>query len=150
MPPTPGPARQDTFRVTVQVKNPNTGRLENMGVFDKKSGGGLDTDVYKYKAGGMVPEISLGGSPTYGDVTLQRLYRYERDHLRLNDWMAWCGHATTTILQFPMDIDGNAWDTPITMVGILKTVNPPDHDSESNNPAMLEIVVSPHGAPRVA
>jgi len=79
-----GPTRRDTFRVTVEVRDPKGG-IHKLGVWDKRSGGEVDTDIYKYKPGGMAPQVSLGGSKTIGDLTISRLYRHKRDHLMLQN-----------------------------------------------------------------
>jgi hypothetical protein len=142
-----GPTRQDTQRVTLQIRDPESGNLINFGVFDKKSGGAVDTDIYKYKPGGMAEQVSLGGSPTIEDLTISRLHRHERDHAALQRYFNWAGRAKCTVSQFVLDVDGNVFGNPIVWVGVLKTVTPPDHDSESTDPAMLELVVSPDGKP---
>jgi len=141
-----GPTRRDTFRVTVEVRDPKGG-IHKLGVWDKRSGGEVDTDIYKYKPGGMAPQVSLGGSKTIGDLTISRLYRHKRDHLMLQNEINWAGRARVTVSQHILDIDGNEFGSPITWVGILKTVTPPDHDSESTDPAMIELVISPNGDP---
>src|SRR3972149_1689660 len=142
-----GPTRQDTQRVTLQIRNPDNGQLINFGVYDKKSGGAVDTDIYKYKPGGMAEQVSLGGSPNIDDITISRLYRHERDHSGLQRLINWVGRAKCTVSQHILDIDGNVFGSPIVWIGILKTVTPPDHDSESTDPAMIELVVSPDGKP---
>lgn len=145
-----GPTRQDTFRVTIQIKDPENGNLINFGVWDKKSGGAVDSDQYKYKPGGMQPQISLGGSRTIEDLTISRLYRHERDHVELQRLINWTGRATVTVSQHVLDLDGNVFGSPIVWVGLLKTCTPPAHDSESTDPAMIELVVSPSGDPIVS
>lgn len=142
-----GPTRQDTQRVTLQIRSPETGNLINFGVFDKKSGGVVDSDIYKFKPGGMADEVDLGGSPTVEDITIERLYRHERDHDELQRLLNWAGRAKCTVSQHVMDVDGNVHGAPIVWVGRLKTVAPPDHDSESTDPAFLRLVVSPSGKP---
>lgn len=142
-----GPTRQDTFRVTLRITNPSTKQTVDFGVWDKKTGGETDSDQYKYKPGSMAPQVSLGGTKTIGDLTISRLYRHERDHLRIQDLQSWCGRARCTVAQLPLDLDGNSFGDPITWTGILKTVTPPEHDSESTDPAMLELVISPDGNP---
>lgn len=145
-----GPTRQDTQRVTIQIKDPLSQQLKNLGVWDKKSGGEIDSDQYKYKAGGMVPQISLGGTRTIGDLTISRLYRQERDHDWAQDLINWAGKAVVTVTQHFLDVDGNEGEKQIVWVGVLKTVTFPDHDSESTDPAMIEIVVSPDADPKAS
>jgi len=143
-----GPTRRDTQRVTLQIRNPDApNNLIDFGVWDKKSGGAVDTDIYKYKPGGMGKQVSLGGSPTIEDVTVSRLYRHERDHSEIGRLFDWAGRARCTVSQHILDLDGNVYGAPIVWVGLLKTTTPPDHDSESTDPAMVELVISPDGPP---
>lgn len=148
-----GPTRQDTQQVTLQIKNPDTDDWavfwpnSDDRIFDKKTGGEVDSDIYKYKPGGMRKQRSLGGSKNTGDLTLTRNYVLELDHgpsIFLSDWV---GRAKCTVSQTMMDIDGNPYGKPTVWVGYLKTVTFPEHDSESSDPAMLEVVVSPDGPP---
>jgi hypothetical protein len=149
-----GPTRQDTQRVTLQIKDPATGNFAlwdktEQRIWDKKTGGEVDTDIYKYKPGGMMPQMALGGSRTTGDVTLTRIYRHEYDHDRIQSLIDWCGRARCTVSQTVKDIDGNDYGMPLIWVGILKTVTPPEHDSESSDPAFIEVVISPDDVPYI-
>jgi hypothetical protein len=67
------PTREDTWLITCSVDG------RDLGVFDTKSGGELDSEEAKYKPGGMAAEISLGGSRTYGNLTITRYADYVRD-----------------------------------------------------------------------
>lgn len=134
-------ARQDTWRITLHVEHPhNPGTMIDYGVWDKKTGGGADSDERVYYPGGMTPPISLGGRKTSSQVTLQRNYRLGRDHDNIQQLYDAAGASQVSIAQQPLDKNGNVYGNPIVFVGTLKTVNEPDHDSEGTDPAMLEVV----------
>lgn len=133
--------RQDTFRVIVHLNG------NSFGVWDKKSGGELDSDETRYSPGGMLPQISLGGRKQTGNVTLSRLYDRKDDHDRINTLFNAVGKGKVTISQRPMDPDGNAYGRPIIYNGTLKRVTVPDVDSESSTAAMIEIEVTVSGYP---
>lgn len=137
----PGPTRQDTYSVNVRIGG------TNYGVFDKMTGGEVDSEEFKYKPGAMAPPVSLGGTKTVTNVIVSRLYRLERDHDRAQTLINMTGKASVTISKQPLDVDGNAYGSPIVYTGTLKRVGFPEHDSESNNPGMLEIEVTIDGYP---
>jgi hypothetical protein len=68
------PTREDTWLITALVDG------VDLGVFDSKSGGELDSEERSTSPGGMAAEISLGGTRTIGNVTLSRYCD------RLRDW----------------------------------------------------------------
>lgn len=144
------PTRADTFEVTVHVQNvlhPNKIML-NCGVWDKRSGGRKDSEELKYPPGGMRPEISLGGRSTTENVTVSRNYRLVRDHQDLSGiLLAGVGKARMTVTQQPLDLDGNAFGRPSVWSGTLKSVSLPEHDSESNDAAMVELEMTADGGP---
>jgi hypothetical protein len=138
--------RQDTWIIRCTLKTPTGGTI-NLGVWDKKSGGELDSDDIKYYPGGMVPPISLGGKKTTGNVTLQRLYDRADDHDKINSLLTAVGKGQMSIAQRPMDPDGHEYGKSIHYVGTLKRVTVPETDSESTSAAMLEIEVGIAGYP---
>jgi hypothetical protein len=144
-----GPTRQDTWRITVQIKHPVTGRFNNYGVWDKLSGGAIDSDETKYNPGGMEDPVSLGGKKTVDNVTLSRLYRLERDHGTLQTLIVAAGKSPVIIAKQPMDIEGNVYGKPLVYRGRLKRVTPPETDSESSGPALVEIEVTVDGFPAI-
>lgn len=127
------PTREDTFLVSLTVDN------TDMGVWDTKSGGNADSEEAKYYPGGMAMEISLGGRQTVENITLGREFDWGRDLPSLNFLLSRRGRGTVTIGQQLLDIDGNARGNPITASGTLKSVQIPDHDSQGNDAAMIEI-----------
>lgn len=133
--------RQDTWIIRLDLNG------KPLGVWDKKTGGELDSDDVKYNPGGMVPPIMLGGKRTTGNVTLQRIYDRFDDHDKINELFAAAGKGRVKISQRPMDMDGNEFGKSIIYVGILKRVSPPDVDSESTTAALYEIEATINGFP---
>jgi hypothetical protein len=141
-----GPTRKDTYTVMVSVDNTPL----KAGVFDKMTGGDLDSDEFKYYPGGMVDPISLGGKVNPSNVVVSRIYRLQRDHDMVQKLYQAVGKETGTITRQPMDIEGNVYDgSPIVWTGTLKRVTVPEVDSESSDPGMLELEFTPYGVPVV-
>jgi hypothetical protein len=140
-----GPTRKDTFKVSVFVE----GMTWTDRVWDKKTGGGVDSEETKYYPGGMVPPVSLGGRKSVENVVVSRLYRHERDHLIVDDLLKKVGKADMSVQQLPMDINGNVLDgmKPIIWRGTLKRVTVPEVDSESNDAALIELEMTVDGYP---
>lgn len=136
-----GPTRQDTYSVHVVVGG------QDFGVWDKMSGGEVDSDETKYKPGAMEPPVSLGGTKTTGNVIVSRLYRLERDHDRAQAMINFVGKATAKVSKQPLDIEGNRYGKPIVYTGKLKRVTFPEHDSESATAGLWEIEITPEGYP---
>lgn len=136
-----GPTRQDTWRIHLTVNG------KNWGVWDKKDGGEIDSDEFKYKPGGMAPHVSLGGTRTTGNLTLTRLYRLARDHSRRKELINGVGRADVVASIQPLDVDGNAYGEPMVYRGTLKRVTFPTIDSESSDPGLIEIEVTTDGFP---
>jgi hypothetical protein len=133
--------RQDTWVIRLTVNG------ESFGIWDKKSGGAVDSEDTKYYPGGMAQQIPLGGRKTTDNVTLSRLYDRHDDHDRINTLLNAAGKGSVTISQRPMDPDGNEYGRPLIYTGKLKRVNPPDTDSESSGAALIEIEASISGYP---
>jgi hypothetical protein len=131
------PTRQDTFRVTLTVDS------RDLGVWDKKTGGDVDSNELKYRPGAMGPLQSLGGTTVPSNVTLQRNYDKVRDHDNINFLLSRVGGVRATVHQQPLDLDGNPYGSKaVHWHGTLKRVLVPDVDSEGNAAAMLEVEVS--------
>lgn len=138
------PTRQDTFRVTLTVDG------SNRGVWDKKSGGDVDSNELKYSPGGMAQQVSMGGMVTPANITLQRDYDRVRDHDTITFLLSRVGKSPATVHQQPLDFDGNPYGKTVHWKGILKRVLIPDVDSEGNAAAMLEVEISIAGRPTAA
>lgn len=141
--PTPRNAgtRQDTFVVTLNVEG------NSFGIWDKKTGGELDSDEVKYWPGGMNDQISLGGRLVPGNVTLQRLYDRVDDHARIDKLLDAVGRGKCFISQRPMDLHGHPYGHAIVWNGKLKRVLIPDVDSEATSAALIEIEMTVDGIP---
>jgi hypothetical protein len=135
-------SRQDQYAITLNVDG------VDMGVWDKLSGGEIDSEESKYKPGGMGAHISLGGSVEVGNITVSRLYNLNRDHEGANGihWLiSRVGKGNVTVNRQPLDVDGNAFGRPLVYTGKLKTVTPPEVDSESADAALIECEITPAG-----
>lgn len=116
-----------------------------LGVWDTLEGGEVDSEETRYRPGGMAPQVSLGGTATVGALTLGRLLSRGRDWDLLRRLMNRAGKARATVHRQPLDSDGNPWGRPMVYRGVLKTVTPPDTDSDSDDPALWQIVITPEG-----
>jgi hypothetical protein len=131
--------RKDQHRVTVIVDG------VNLGVWDVMTGGETDSDELTYKPGGMAPQVSLGGSVTIGQVIVSRLYRLQRDHLRVHWLLSRVGKGQVVVNKAVLDTDRNTFGKPLVTKGTLKRVTPPEVDSTSTDAATIEIEITPDG-----
>lgn len=142
-----GPTREDTYRVTVQIAHPRTGVMLNYGVFDKMSGGEVDSDETRYYPGGMAPPISLGGRKTVSNVVVSRIYKLGRDHDVYQQLVNSVGKSRGVVIKQPLDIDANVYGRPIVYNCTLKRVKAPDVDSETSGAGLLEMEFTVEGFP---
>lgn len=131
-------SREDQYSVTVNIDN------TDLGVFDKLTGGEIDSEESKFRPGGMASQVSLGGYKTVSNLTVSRLYDLARDHLKVQFLLERVGKGSATISKQPLDVNGNPFGAPIVYTGKLKQVKLPDHDSESADAAMIELEFSPN------
>lgn len=131
--------REDTYRVTVKVDG------IDLGVWDGMSGGEGDSEETTFRPGGMAAQKSLGGSQSTGNVTVSKLYD-DTIHGRVHYLLGRRGRAPMVVQKQPLDANGADWGRPIVYDGILKRVSPPDHDSESNSAAKIELEMTPNGS----
>jgi len=127
------PARQDTWMITVILDG------KDLGIWDTSDGGEKDSDENKYNPGGMVGEISLGGRPTIGELTVSRYYDWQRDLAIFAYINSRVGSGRGTIGFQAMDFNGNPQGPPFKYTGTLKTFTPPVSDSSSQDAAMVEL-----------
>lgn len=133
-------SRQDQYAVHVIVDGVGTG------TWDKMSGGAATSEEKKYKPGGMAPSVSLGGTSSVDNVTVSRMYDYDRDHNGLvRTLLAGVGKVKVKVTKQPLDADGVPFGDPLVYRGTLLSCTPPEVDSESNDPGMLEIEISTAG-----
>jgi hypothetical protein len=133
------PVRTDQFALTVFVD----GRA--LGVFDKLTGGEADSEETKYRPGAMAAQLSLGGSTSVSNITVSRAFDPERDGPLLPFLLASRGLKQAVASLQPLDQDRKPYGRPIVRQGKLKTVKSPEHDSEGNAAAMLELEISTDG-----
>lgn len=142
-----GPIRQDTNAITVTIFKPGTDIPIMKGIWDKKTGGQVDSEETTYNPGAMAEPVSLGGRRTVENLTLSRLCRVGRDWQMIPALVAAVGRARVTVAIQPLDFDGNANGNALTYKGTLKRVTPPDADSEGTGAALIEIEVTIEGYP---
>ena len=133
------PSRQDTYSVAVAIDG------IDYGVWDKMSGGEVDSEETKYKPGGMAPELSLGGSKSVGNITISRIYDLDRDHSQVKSLMNKAGTGDVTVTKQPLDVNAVPHGAPLVYTGKLKQVTAPEVDSKSSDPGMIELEISSAG-----
>jgi hypothetical protein len=129
-------SRLDQYSVTVSLDG------NSLGVFDKMTGGEIDSEETKYKPGAMGPQVSLGGSVTVNNVTVSRLYRLDRDKAIEATLKSRVGKGAVKVTKQSLDTDGNAFGTPLVYSGVLKQVTFPEPDSESSAAALVALEIS--------
>jgi len=128
-------AREDQFMWGLTIDG------RDLGFWDKGSGGNVDSNETKYKPAGL-PAVTLGGSVTTENVTLQRLYEIGRDDV-LEPWLiSRAGKGNGTASKIKLDDDDNPVGKPLVYVAKLKQVIPPDTDSESGSAALIQVELS--------
>lgn len=131
--------RSSQYSVTVSLDG------SPLGVFDKFEGGEGDSEETKYRPGAMGAEESLGGQQTRANFTVGRRYRLDRDHAKFPSIDSKRGKGRVVASKQPLDTDGNPYGKPLVYTGTLKGVTAPDHDSMSDDAAMLELEVTANG-----
>lgn len=126
--------------VTMSVDFPTGTR--QLGVFDKRTGGDTAVTAAKHRPGGWTTEKSYATLPTYADVVVSRVYERDRDHELVRSLINGSGRYMCTVVEQPLDPDGNAWGSPITWRGRLGQVKPGDYDSTSSAVRMFEVTIS--------
>jgi hypothetical protein len=132
--------RLDEYNVTVSVDG------RDLGTWDKFSGGEVDSEETRFKPGNMRPSISLGGSVNIGNVTVSRLYDLEKVHAVTHWLIDRVGEAIVVVKKQPLDRYREPFGNPLVYRGVLKQINPPEHDSESSDAALLELEMVPQGS----
>jgi hypothetical protein len=114
------------YLITVQIDG-----LGPIGVYDNYTGGDAKANPPKHRPGGMGPEISYLALPTFSDVTVGRVYDEGRDHELIAALRVLVGTVYGTVIEQPLDADGNPWGSPRTFRGRLGGVNDGKTDSTS-------------------
>lgn len=132
-------SRADQYNVTVAIDGVDDG------TWDKMTGGEVDSEETKYKPGGMATALSLGGSQNVGNLTVSKLLRLD-EVPKIKTWMQKAGKVPVVVTKQSLDVDGNVFGGAVIVYkGKLKRVSPPEVDSESSDPALVEIEVSTDG-----
>jgi hypothetical protein len=122
------------YLITVQIDG-----LGPLGVYDNYSGGDATANPPKHRPGGMGPEISYLALPTFNDVTVGRVYDEGRDHELIATLRTLVGRVYGTVIEQPLDADGNPWGSPRTFRGRIASVKDGKTDSTSNAVRMYTI-----------
>lgn len=132
--------REDQFQVTMTLDGRGTG------VWDVVDGGDVGSESTKYRPGGLGGEVSLGGPQTSENITLRRAFDPVRDGALYSTLRARRGKGSVVVTQQPLDRDGNATGSPIVDSGTVERVGRPQHDSNANGVAMIEVEISVTGS----
>lgn len=143
--------RTDQFQVSVSVTDPVTKEKRDLGVWDKQTGGGLDSEETTYRAAGG-RRVSLGGTQTPDNVTVSRLYDLVADHANVGWLLALVGRGVADIAKTPTNASYaiETGTAAISWSGKLKRVTPPEVDSDAPAPALIELEFTIDSAPKVA
>lgn len=112
---------------------------QSLGTFDTYSGGDPAAKGNKHRAGGMGPETSYASLPSWNNITVGRVYQWDRDWELERSLVPLSGRVPFSMTEQPLDPDGNAYGNPKTWTGRFLSVNPGKADSTSDNVRMWEI-----------
>jgi hypothetical protein len=140
-------SRQSQGITTLALTDPRTGEVRNLGEWDQFGGGGVDSDDNVYRASGG-RRVSLGAQIDPDTVTLGRLYELTRDHADVGWLLAGVGIYRASITKLATDVGYAVVGSPLNYVGTLKRVTPPELDSDSDDPAMIELEFTVEGPPK--
>lgn len=129
-------SRVDQYAVSVSLDG------TSLGVYDKMTGGEIDSEETKYSPGGMAPQVSLGGRVTVGNITVERLYRLDRDKVVEPTIKSRVGKGTVVVTKQSLDVDGNPFGAPLVYRGTLKQYKPPEPDSEASGAALVSLEIT--------
>jgi hypothetical protein len=132
-------SRADQYAVTVTADG------TDLGVWDKLEGGEIDSEETKYKPGGMLPQVSLGGTVEVGNVTVSRLLTLDDLLPKIRTLRGRVGKANMVVNRQTLDVDGNAYGDAWVYRGKLKTLTLPEVDSESSDAAVIALEITPAG-----
>ncbi len=130
-------ALNNDVRVSVKVNG------VDQGVWDKRSGGKMDSSEKKYYKGGgrTVAPVSEGGTPEPENVTCERAT--DGAPTPLKTLKRWCGRKVPALVtELDLDPDGNVVGEGETYIGTLKAAWKSDADSENKDEKMMAIEVS--------
>lgn len=120
--------------------------IGDLGKFDQSTGGMGDSEEKKYREGGEVFESVLLAAKTRSNVSVERLWKGERDGLIFKRVDNARGKKMIVTKQ-PADEDLNPVGEPLIYNGKVKAVTGPDTDSsDSSGETKLVIEQSTAGA----
>jgi hypothetical protein len=117
----------------------------NLGVFEVMSEPTAGSEVSKFTPGGQAEEVVIGGRKTREDITVNRVWLNPRDRdviALLDDARGSSVKGAMRISRQPLDADYNPKGAPMVWNGVLMECTPPPADSESSDPARLQLVMS--------
>jgi hypothetical protein len=131
---------QAKWNVTVTWR----GETRDLGTFDTMSGINATAENTKHRRGGMGKSRSLGGPSSLDDITVGRDYDLARDHGNFHWLVNANGKATFNATGYELDDDDREYGRPFILDGKIIEVHGPEHDSNSADVAMFELVLSPN------
>jgi hypothetical protein len=119
---------QSLITVTVNGVGP-------IGVWDERTGGAPKSTIPKHRPGGMGPQVAYTSLVTYDNVVVTRVVDNEErsDSALYKQLMPFVGNAPATVIEQPLDANGNAFGPPTTYVGKLEDMDPGVSNSESES-----------------
>jgi hypothetical protein len=112
-----------------------------LGTFDTRSGGAPTGAVTKHRSGGMGPIKQHKGLPDYEDVTVTRYYDRVRDHDLFRWLVTRASKGEMVVSDYVLDENGQRFGRPVTFLGVLMSVPPPDSDANSTDVKMLTLTM---------
>lgn len=115
----------------------------DLGKWQTRSGGETEADMTSIYPGGGAAKQVLGGKRNVTEVTVSTHYR---DDLRTRSkWIdSRVGLGSMSVSHTILD-SNNVPLSSTVWTGILSGFNPPEADSDSNDPAMVELTMEPNG-----
>jgi len=141
--------RQDQFAVHVTLVDPDSGANIPLGIWDKATGGDVDSSETKYRpGGGQGDEIVIGGAKTTSNLIVEKLCNRDSDGVSIAKWMRWAGRARALVTIHYLTPNYDATGGPaLSYAGQLKKVTPPAADSNGNAAALVALEISCAGLP---
>lgn len=113
-----------------------------------KSGGAVEAEETRTRAGGGLPERSIGGRTTHESVTVSVTLAGGADpaHYRALR-RAVERDARATVTEAPLDADGNVFGPhQLTYSGTIRRVGGLEHDANGSDASTFEVEIATDGA----
>lgn len=131
--------RQDQWSYTLTVDD------RDLGVFSQKSGGDVTAESNKDWPGAMAEPEEMGAPASTDDITVQRRYKFDRDHPVIVWLEGRVGKGIAVLKGQPLDEDRNPVGTPRTWRGKVIGVQNPEHDAAGTDRGSLGVVIGIDG-----